>query len=167
MDEEFISKAINLPQRGECWFKGAKIEKKKFKQFLLPLSKDDAHLKHCFPVKYLKPQWCLPFQVNSRYISCDGHYSNVHLYHLRILLDLTSSKLNLPYFLLHSLHRMAITVQRTTVNQSHSLFNFFLIKILVQYQLAMMSRTWDEFLSDICFGLTSFWPTFLPKNRIK
>ena len=30
-----------------------------------------------------------------------------------------------------------------------------------------MSRTWDEFLSDNGFGLTSFWPTSLPKTRVK
>ena len=111
VDEEFISKATKLPRRRERWYKGAKIEKKKYKQFLLPLSKDDAYLKLCFPVKYLKPQWCLPFQVISRYISCDGRYSNVHLYHLGILMALTGSKLNLPYFLLHTLHRMAVIVQ--------------------------------------------------------
>ena len=69
---------------------------------------------------------------------------------------LTGSKLNLPYFLLHSLHRMAIIVQRTTVNQSHSLFHYGLIKILVQYQLATMRKTWDEFLRDNFFGLTGF-----------
>ena len=82
-------------------------------------------------------------------------------------MTVTGSKLNLPYFLLHSLHRMAVTVQQTTVNESHSLFHFGLIKILVQYQLATMSRTWNEFLSDNGFGLTSFWPTCLPNTRIK
>ena len=80
---------------------------------------------------------------------------------------LTGSKLNLSYFLLHSLHRMAVTVQRTTVNQSHSLFHYGLIKILVQYQIATMSRTRDEFLRDNGFGLIGFWPTCLPKTRIK
>ena len=37
IDEEFISKATKLPWTGECWFKGSRIDKKKFKQFLLPL----------------------------------------------------------------------------------------------------------------------------------
>ena len=31
----------------------------------------------------------------------------------------------------------------------------------------MMSRTWDEFLRGNGFGLTGFWPTCLPKTRIK
>ena len=44
---------------------------------------------------------------------------------------LTGLKLNLPYFLLHSLHSMDVTVQRTTVNQIHRLFHYGLIKILV------------------------------------
>ena len=80
---------------------------------------------------------------------------------------LTGLKLKLLYFLLPSLHRMVVTVQRTTVNQSHSLFHYGLIKILVQYQLATMSRTCDELLRDNGFGLTGFWPTCLPHTRIK
>ena len=81
-----------------------------------------------------------------RGIFLDGWYSNVQLYHLRILMALKGLKLNLPYFLLHSLHKMAVTVQRTIGNQDRSLFHHGLIKMLVQYQLATIGKTWDEFL---------------------
>ena len=131
IDEEFISKATKLPQTGERWFKGSRIDKKKFKQFLLPLSKEYAHLKLSFPIKYLRNQWRAPFEVISRYISCDGRYSNVQLYHMRILKALKGLKLNLPYFLLHSLHKMAVMVQHTIGNQDRSLFYHGLIKMLV------------------------------------
>ena len=144
--KEFIAKATKLPQTGECWLKGSRIDTKKFKQFLLPLSKEDAHLKFSFPVKYLRNQWRAPFEVISRYISCDGRYLNGQLYHLIILMALKGLKLNLPYFLLHSLHKMAIMVQHTIENQDHSLFHHGLIKMLVQYQLVIVGKTWDEFL---------------------
>ena len=112
------------------------------------MSKEDAHLKFSFPVKYLRNQWRAPFEVISRYISCDGWYSNVQLYYLRILMALKGLRLNLPYFLLHSLHKMAIMVQRTIGNQDHSIFHHGLIKMLVQYQLVIVEKTCDEFLKE-------------------
>ena len=102
--EEFIMKTTKLPRTSKPWFKGSRIDKKKFKEFLLPLSKEDAHLKFSFPMKYLRNQWRAPFEVISRYISCDGRYSNVQLYRLKILMALKGLRLNIPYFLLHSLH---------------------------------------------------------------
>ena len=76
-------------------------------------------------------------------------------------------KLNLPYFLLHSLHKMAIMVQRTIGNQDRSLFHQGLIKMSVQYQLVIVGKTWDEFLKENDFGLTRFWPTYSPNTREK
>ena len=76
-------------------------------------------------------------------------------------------KLNLPYFLLNSLHKMAVTVQRTIGNQDRSLFHHGMTKMLVQYQLATIGKTWDEFFKENEFGFTQFWPTYLPKTRAK
>ena len=39
--------------------------------------------------------------------------------------------------------------------------------MLVQYQLVTVGKTWDEFLKENEFGLTQFWPTYLPKTRAK
>ena len=55
-------------------------------------------------------------------------------------------KLKFPYFILHSLHKMAITVQHNISNQDRNLFHHGLIKMLVQYELATIGKTWDEFL---------------------
>ena len=76
-------------------------------------------------------------------------------------------RLNLPYFLLHSLHKMAIMVQCTIGNQDRSIFHHGLIKMLVPYQLVIVGKTWDEFLKDNEFGLTQFFPTYLPKTRAR
>ena len=76
-------------------------------------------------------------------------------------------KLNMPYFLLHSLHMMAVTVQRTTSNHDRGLFHHGLIKMMVQYHLATVGRTWDDFLKDNGFGLTKFYPILLPKTHSK
>ena len=47
---------------------------------------------------------------------------------------------------------MAIMVQRTIGNQGCSLFHHGLIKMLVQYQLVTVGKTWDEFLKENDFG---------------
>ena len=77
-------------------------------------------------------------------------------------MDLKGLKLNLTNFLLLSLDKMAVMVQRSIGNQDHSIFHHVLIKMLVT-----VGKTWDEFLKDNEFGLTQFWPTYLPKTRAK
>ena len=64
------------------------------------------------------------------------------------------SKLNLPFFLLHSLKRMVHTVQNTRGDVERSLFHHGLLKILFQHQLSLFGRSWDEFLDENDFGLT-------------
>ena len=58
-------------------------------------------------------------------------------------------------------------VQHTIHNQDLSLFHHGLIKMLVQYQLATIGKTWDEFLKENDFGFTQFWLTYLPKTCAK
>ena len=48
-----------------------------------------------------------------------------------------------------------------------SLFLHGLLKILFQYQLNHLGRSWDEFLSANYFGLTQYWPTLHPKTHRK
>ena len=112
ISEDFIAKATNLSQIGERWFKKKEVNKEKLKSFLLPLPEgfDD---KNGYPVKYLQPQWEMLFHMIVCYITCDGRYSSVHFYHLRILKTFKGSKLNMPYFLFKSLQKMEIVVQST------------------------------------------------------
>ena len=144
LSEDFIAKATKLPQTDDKWFKKGEINKIKCKQFLLPLPQD-LHDKFVFPVKFLKPQWLPLFQIILRYITCNGRFSYVHLYHLRLLMELKGSKLNFPYLLLSSLEKMATAVQNTIEVRDQSLLRLGLIKILVQYQLSLNGKTWDHF----------------------
>ena len=56
IDEDKIAEARKLPQTGECWFKGGKVDKKKCRSLLLPLPAN-AKLKIEVSVKFLKPEW--------------------------------------------------------------------------------------------------------------
>ena len=56
VNEDKIAEATKLPQIGECWFKGSKVNKKKCLSLLLPLL-DNAKLKIGVSIKFLKPEW--------------------------------------------------------------------------------------------------------------
>ena len=56
INEDKIAEATKLPQVGERWFKGSKVNKKKCLSLLFSLP-DNAKLKIGVSVKFLKPEW--------------------------------------------------------------------------------------------------------------
>ena len=81
IDEDKIVEATKLPQTRECWFKGGKVNKKRCRSLILPLP-TNAKLKVGVSVKLLKAEWRVSYEVLVRYVSCDGHLSHIHYYHL-------------------------------------------------------------------------------------
>ena len=71
IDEDKITKATKLPQTGEQWFKGGKVNKKKCQSLLLPLPAS-AKLNIGVSVKFLKLEWRAFYEILVRYVSCDG-----------------------------------------------------------------------------------------------
>ena len=93
--EVLIAKATKLPQKGERWFKKREINRAKWKHFLFPLL-ENFYYKHGYPMKFLKPQWSHILQLIIRYITCNGRFSCVHFYHLKILMVFEDFRVNLP-----------------------------------------------------------------------
>ena len=62
---------------------------------------------------------------------------------------------------------MAHSVQSTIGNPDRSLFPHGLIKILIQHQLSLSCKSWDEFLVENKLGSTQYWPNPPPKTRRK
>ena len=56
INEDKIAEATKLPQTGEHWFKGGKVDKKRCRSLLLPLLAN-AKMKIGVSVKFLKPEW--------------------------------------------------------------------------------------------------------------
>jgi hypothetical protein len=75
---------------------------------------------------------------------CEGRYTIIFPYHTRLLLHFTGTPLNIPFFLLKSLKRMVVQVQRANEFWG-SLFHFGLVKILITYALSRKQETWDLF----------------------
>ena len=75
------------------------------------------------------------------------------------------SRLNLPYYFINSLEKMAYVVQNTIGDKNRSLFHHLLIKILLQYQLSVIDKSWDQFLVENGFWQSQFWPPTISKSR--
>ena len=77
-------------------------------------------------------------------------------------MEFKGSKINLPYFLLNSLNKMDFTIQHTIMDQDRSMFDHEFLKVVSQYHLSYLGRTWDEFFDKNGFGKTQYWPSPLP-----
>ena len=62
---------------------------------------------------------------------------------------------------------MAQAVQTTIADFDRIFIHHGLPKIVVQYQLSLVGRSWKESLVGNGLGLTQYWSTFVPKNSRK
>ena len=86
-------------------------------------------------------------QIIRQYITCEGRYSLVLAFHIRLLMVFEGKALNLPYFLLRSLTKMSRAYQRTSNVQS--LFHHGLIYMILEHELVKYHISWERFLSKI------------------
>ena len=108
--EEFISWAIGFPMVGEHWYKGKHVKNDDWKDFLTPTNREMKY-KSSFPSRLLKKKWCSLLELIIRYVTCEGRISQTQFYHLRLLMVFKGSPVNMPYYFLNSLHKMACAYQ--------------------------------------------------------
>ena len=84
-----------------------------------------------------------------RYFSCEGRFSRLYAYHIRLLMHFTRVKMmNIPYFMCQKIERMTTLVQKKTAEQQYnSIYHYALIKIIVVHQLGLQGITWEDFIS--------------------
>ena len=71
----------------------------------------------------------------------------MYMYHTRLLMNfLENQTINLPYFLLNSLKKMSITVQKNLEDIEPHLYHHGLVKILIEKQLKENKDTREQFL---------------------
>ena len=103
------------------------------KQKRLDLSYYDPYLKpRCkqgcrvvFPFSHLLGRYALLMRHIIRYFTCEGRYSRIYSYHIRLLMHFTKVKMmNLPYYLFGSIGKMASLVKKISYDrQMPSLFH--------------------------------------------
>ena len=77
---------------------------------------------------------------------------------------LKGSRLNLLFFLLNSLEKMAYVVPNTVGYKDQILFHNGVLNIMVQYQFSTIGKSWDQFLNENSFIQTMLWPSLIPKT---
>jgi hypothetical protein len=94
------------------------------------------------------------------YFTCEGIFSKLYKYHVRLLIHFTGLKpLNLSYYLYKSLDKMVEKVQHRISDHQASLFHHALIKIIVLHKLAQMNITWETFIHSNVFLSSASQPT--------
>ena len=64
------------------------------------------------------------------------------------------------------MNKMSHSVQSFD-NPDRSIFHHGLVKIIMQHQLSLNGKSWDEFLTECQLGPTQYWPNPSPKTRRK
>jgi hypothetical protein len=148
--EEFLSEATGLPLSGQKWFKNSKIDEVPWSLFMT--SKKIECCDKGIPVSLLKVRWHGLLSVLKQFITCEGHYGLVFLYHVRFLMHFIGFHLNMSFYLLRSLYKMSKRYKKQSLDSS--LFHHGLIKILLVYRLKTLGDDWDRFLARNGFVTT-------------
>ena len=146
-----VSEATDIPLVGEKWFKKGKLDKYFFDPFIKTRYRGGS--KTIFPFSHLKHRYASLMLVIMKYFTCEGRYSRLYTYHVRLLMHFTGAKvLNLPYYLYRSIEKMSSIFQRRNHPQKmHSLFHHSLIKMVVLHQLEQQGIPWDVFITHEVF----------------
>jgi hypothetical protein len=122
--EQSISLATGLPVIGEKWSKNYRV--KDVPWTLLFRSRTVKSCNRGLPAKMLKPRWYDLLMILKQFITCEGRYGFVFLFHLRLLMVFMGFELNMPYYLHRSIFKMAKRYKRNQADMS--LFHVGLIK---------------------------------------
>jgi hypothetical protein len=144
-----IEKACKLPVYGERWWKKENLVMEFVNQFFIP-EKKNPNWSQGIPHSWVRKEWHTTMLIIHRYITCEGHFSLVHLYHIRLLIHVNGDyPLNLPYFLLKILSKMSKRIQTHPATTKNSLFHQGLIKTLVIFSLSEVQRSWDWLIQSL------------------
>ena len=108
-----IAQATGIPNIGEEWNKRQQIEKFHYEPYIKPGYM--RHLSRVFPFRFLKDEFSPLMKLIIRYFSCEGRFSRLYAYHVRLLMHFTGVRMmNIPYFMYRNIERMMIFVQKKT-----------------------------------------------------
>jgi hypothetical protein len=147
ISEDTIAQSITISPEGEKYFKTKQFKEKSWTQFMSRSRVSSVNWKNGVPRSWLLHPWDEMVYILQKFVTCEGRYSIVFLYHIKILLHLKGQcTISLPYFLLQSLTKMSKTIQKQKGNEDKSLCHFGLIKILIESELQRRGITWEGFL---------------------
>jgi hypothetical protein len=112
---------------------------------LLFVSRKVVYCDKGMPISTLKPRWHDLLVIVKQFVTCEGRYGLVFLYHLRLLMNFMGYPLNMPFYFLRSLYKMSKRFKREKADSI--LFHHVLIKLIIIYYLSLNGNNWQAFLS--------------------
>jgi hypothetical protein len=142
INEEFINSSTGLPSSGQRWFKNSKVEEVPWP--LLFVSRKVTSCDRGMPISMLKPRWHDLLIVVKHFVTCEGRYGLVFLYHLRFLMNFIGYPLNMPFYFQRSLYKMSKRFKKEKYDSS--LFHHGLIEIIIVHHLSVHGDSWRAFI---------------------
>ena len=115
--------------------------------FLKPSYQNDC--KTIFPFSHILDRFTLLMKIIMKYFTCEGRFSGVYSYHIRLLMHFTKTKLlHMPYYLCKSIEKMSFVMKNGPLSQQMSrIFHHSLIKVIVSHQLEQQGIPWEVFIT--------------------
>ena len=102
---ETISQATGIPNVGEEWNKRQQLDKVFYEPYIRPSY--IKHLGRVFPFQFLKDSYAPLMRLIIRYFSCEGRFTRLYAYHIRLLMHFTRVwMMKIPYFMCRNIERM-------------------------------------------------------------
>ena len=136
ISEDVIAQITGLPQIGERYFKTKHFKDKSWATFVSKSMIVEVNWKKGIPRSWLIHPWDELTYLIHKFITCEGRFSIVYLYHIKSLQHLKSDyEIDMPYFLLQRLSKMAKVVQKQGRNTEKSLYHYGFIKMNITHEL--------------------------------
>jgi hypothetical protein len=103
--EGFLNMETGLPAKGQKWSKSCKVVDVPWT--LLFQSRTVKSCDRGLPAKMLKLRWYDLLMIIKHFVTCEGRYGFIFLFHLHLLMVFMGFKLNMPYYQHRSLLKMA------------------------------------------------------------
>jgi hypothetical protein len=156
VDEAVIATATGLPRTGQKWFKTTAPKNLDYRVYLKDGYKHKAWTKGML-VSYLDEEWQHLFKGIQLYITSEGRYDKLMMYHFKLMDHFTGkTPINLPYFLYHSLSKVCKRIKAQPLSMKATLCHLGLIKLILLQELKQQGRSWEHFL---------FWEGFETQNQ--
>jgi hypothetical protein len=147
--KDSIAHVTGLPQIGERYFKTKHFKDKSWAPFISRSRVAAVNWKKGIPRSWLIHPWDELAYLIHKFITCEGRFRSIHLYHIKLLQHLKGDcEIIMPYFLLQSLSKMAKAVQKQGRNTKKSLYHCGFIKMIIIYELQRKNLTWQQFIIE-------------------
>jgi len=124
---ETLLVATGIPNIGEQWHKKKKVELHHYDPYIK--NSCLSQFTRDFPFRFLKEEYAPLMRLIMKYFSCEGRFSRLYAYHIRLLMHFTKVRMmNLPFFICNNIEKMKNFMQHKTPRKKlNNVYHFALI----------------------------------------